>query len=112
MQQGGQNNNEDKDDLLRLVAVIAAAQERAHKTSRQGEQMQNDLRDAPGSLFRTLVFVVSVKEEGYDAEAKEPTRVERQPAISEVKQESNDPRRDQEEEESGMTHLERHPLPA
>ena len=34
MKQGGQNDNDDEDELLRLVAVEASAQECANETSR------------------------------------------------------------------------------
>lgn len=110
MQQGGQDDNDDERNLLRLMVVIAAAQKRANKASGQGEQVQNYLRHAPGPDFGTLAFVITVKKECDDAETEKPAGVKWKPAISEVKQERRYPRRDQEKEEGGMTHLERRPL--
>ena len=70
MQQGGQNDYDDECDLLCLVVIEAAAQECANESPRQREQVQYGLRDAPGSVFLALMFVIAIEEERYDAEAK------------------------------------------
>ena len=105
MQQGGQNDHDDEDELLRLVAVKAAAQKRANEASCQGEQVQCGLRYAPGSVFLALMFVIAIEEERHDAEAEEPAGVKRQPPPGEVQQAGCYPRRDDKKEENRVTSL-------
>ena len=105
MQEGGQNDYDDECDLLCLMAIEAAAQECAYKASCQREQVQYGFRDAPGSVFLALMFVIAIEEERYDAEAKEPAWVKRQPPPGEVQQEGCYPSRNKKEEEHRVTPL-------
>ena len=87
------------------MSEVTAAQERSCKPSSQRKQVQHRLRDAPSSVFLALMFVVAIEDERYDAETEEPTGIERQPAITEVQQESRYHRRYDKEEENRMTPL-------
>ena len=85
------------------MAIEAAAQECANESPRQREQVQYGLRDAPGSVFLALMFVVAIEEERYDAEAKEPAWVKRQFPPGEVQQEDCYPSSNEKEEEHRVT---------
>ena len=109
MQQGGQNDNDDEDDLLRLVPEVTAAKKRAGKPSGQREQVQHRLRHAPGSVFLALMFVVAIEDERHDAETEKPAGIERQSPPSEVQQASRYACRDKEEKDNRVTLLKRRP---